>query len=128
MTLCGFVCKKQRIPGTDFCTIHNPNYKITDPICSVCLDQPNDPVKLNVCQHVFCKECISKCIITKPTCPLCRDEVSMIDFSKGLYYVHGAQVLSNFIDQCEKKITVPKSYRPKQMESTANTFLFRFQA
>ena len=54
-----------------FCHWHT-----TDTICSVCMEQPIEPVSLN-CEHIFCKSCIYRWMFTQnePTCPMCRSTI-----------------------------------------------------
>jgi hypothetical protein len=128
-TTCGYICKKNRIPGTDYCTIHNPNYKIENPVCSVCLDLPNDPVKLDSCVHVFCKACISKACCVKPSCPYCREPVTPLDSAKSVYYIHGKSAyekLKTYYDNYEK-IIVPKRYRPQNLPVSSHQIRFDFE-
>ena len=124
-TQLGFVCKNNRINGTDYCRIHKIN---NDNCCAICLDQPSDPVRLDLCTHVFCKGCISQAIVLKPVCPMCRTMLSISDFAKGVYYIHGAEVFDMFNKQHgHRYIQVPKSYRPKNLPSTdASRINFRF--
>jgi hypothetical protein len=47
-------------------------------LCSICLEQPADPLKLN-CGHSFCEGCIYNWMYhqhTEATCPTCRTEIS----------------------------------------------------
>ncbi len=39
--------------------------------CSICLTEVTDEVILG-CSHHFCKNCIYRWLINKPTCPYCR--------------------------------------------------------
>jgi SNF2 family DNA or RNA helicase len=43
--------------------------------CIVCFDNMTDPV-LTHCGHMFCKDCIMRCIDIKPECPLCKSNVT----------------------------------------------------
>ena len=70
-------CKRNCIEGTDFCKQHNPLNILDDTTCAICLEPITDPMKMNFCTHVFCKECISKNVIyTNMKCPLCRECIS----------------------------------------------------
>lgn len=43
--------------------------------CPICLDYLSDNARIPVvtyCKHVYCKQCISSSIASKPSCPLCR--------------------------------------------------------
>ena len=40
-----------------------PETESDDSVCVICLSKPRQPTKLVSCSHVFCKECISKCIL-----------------------------------------------------------------
>ncbi len=122
----GFVCKKDRIAGTDYCTIHNPNYKVENPICSICLDQPNDPVKLDSCTHVFCKACVSRSCCVKPNCPYCRELVTPLDSAKSVYYIHGEQAYKQLVNMYDERIIVPKRYRPKDLPVSTHSIRFDF--
>jgi hypothetical protein len=124
-TLSGFICKKNSKPGTDYCTIHNPTYK-NDNLCSVCLDQPNDPVKLDSCTHVFCKACVSRACCVKPNCPNCRETVTPLDSAKSVYYIHGESAYKKLITFYEERIFVPKRYRPKDLPVSTHAIRFDF--
>ena len=41
--------------------------------CPICLQAIQNPTLLSCCHHVFCGECILKCIQTSNKCPLCRE-------------------------------------------------------
>lgn len=70
-------CKRNCVSGTDFCKQHNPLNILDDTTCAICLEPITDPMKMNFCTHVFCKECISKNVIyTNMKCPLCREGIS----------------------------------------------------
>lgn len=43
--------------------------------CIICFDNMTDPV-LTHCGHMFCKDCIMRCIDIKPECPLCKSNVT----------------------------------------------------
>ncbi|KAI8817873.1 SNF2 family N-terminal domain-containing protein [Fimicolochytrium jonesii] len=42
--------------------------------CPICLESLKGPV-ITPCTHVFCRECIQTVIKTKPTCPMCRNDL-----------------------------------------------------
>lgn len=44
---------------------------LDDTSCAVCTERPADPV-VTRCGHVFCMDCISTWLSTKPDCPSCR--------------------------------------------------------
>jgi SNF2 family DNA or RNA helicase len=46
-----------------------------DTNCIVCFDNMTDPV-LTHCGHMFCRECIMRCLDIKPECPLCKNNIS----------------------------------------------------
>jgi len=48
-----------------------------DFVCSVCLSVPVRPMITRECHHVFCTDCIHRCLRHKPkSCPVCRTELS----------------------------------------------------
>ena len=41
--------------------------------CVICLDDDlTEPVRLKICKHEFCRECISEFLSQKPSCPVCN--------------------------------------------------------
>ena len=43
--------------------------------CAICLESPQNPVRIKECNHIFCKQCILSYINKEThenTCPLCR--------------------------------------------------------
>jgi len=77
-TKCWLKCKRNCVNGIDFCSQHNPLNKLDDITCAICLDPITDPMKMNFCTHVFCKDCISSNVIyTNMKCPLCRETMSL---------------------------------------------------
>lgn len=46
------------------------------PVCAVCTEAPWDPVRLEACNHVFCRACLMEIVRRggggAATCPLCR--------------------------------------------------------
>lgn len=43
-------------------------------VCAICLDpvQRENRCQLEICKHVFCKDCITECFRHKPVCPTCN--------------------------------------------------------
>jgi len=65
--------------------------------CPICLKLAWRPIKPNVCNHVFCKNCLKYWSKIKKNCPICRKEykyvidVDLYDFSydfQGSLFVH----------------------------------------
>lgn len=48
------------------------------PKCPICLDFLNDPVKPNICSHIFCNFCLQMWLQKKESCPLCRKKIDKI--------------------------------------------------
>ena len=50
----------------------------TEDVCSICLDEPNIPIRLK-CQgkHIFCFLCLKDALSNDKRCPLCRDEIEI---------------------------------------------------
>lgn len=46
-----------------------------DFICAICLSVPLNPWVVRRCSHVFCKDCIAKCIEVRKECPVCRCDI-----------------------------------------------------
>ena len=69
-----------------FCWVHSEKEMNT---CGICLDESIKNSKYNLvlqCGHVYCLECISTWIIEQieiATCPMCRADIGLIDFSKA---------------------------------------------
>ncbi len=69
----GHRCKRNCADDSDFCKQHNPLTGLDDTMCAICLDDIKNPMKVDTCRHVFCKDCISKSVLyTAPSCPCCR--------------------------------------------------------
>ena len=52
-----------------------------DDTCPICFIHINNSIKLTLCNHTFCVECIKKWIDTPNyTCPCCRSKISSKDF------------------------------------------------
>ena len=45
--------------------------------CSICIELPVEPLKLNPCSHKFCASCIRPYLRLKNNCPLCRGFVGV---------------------------------------------------
>lgn len=45
-------------------------------ICGICLDVFKDPVELDECQHVFCRDCIGEQLASNAVCPQDRYEIN----------------------------------------------------
>lgn len=41
--------------------------------CVICKQPYECPVSLSICNHTFCKKCISLWLLQNPTCPICRN-------------------------------------------------------
>lgn len=48
-----------------------------DQECPICLEKIRNPKLLEICGHVFCKECIDQCFIIKKECPLCKQSYGL---------------------------------------------------
>lgn len=68
-TNCGKTCKRKR--ETDFCKTH----EYQNENCSICLNYIRRKVLLD-CEHSFCEKCIYKWMCTKPSCPMCRKNIT----------------------------------------------------
>ncbi|KAG8939690.1 hypothetical protein FRC03_006115 [Tulasnella sp. 419] len=51
--------------------------------CAVCLSFP-EPMMATACGHLFCRDCITRCITTKSECPTCRRYVAVREL-RGIY-------------------------------------------
>lgn len=49
--------------------------KSDEECCPICMDEMEKPTLLNCCQNMFCFDCITICMNTKNTCPLCRQTI-----------------------------------------------------
>ena len=47
-----------------------------DSSCSICMDAFTTPTVVRCCQNVFCFECITRSLTTKPSCPMCRAAIT----------------------------------------------------
>lgn len=69
-------------------TKHTILNKNIDKDCKICYKSDQDDFAITRCGHIFCKKCISTCIITKFQCPICRTIIFNSDilyFSKDVY-------------------------------------------
>ena len=39
--------------------------------CPICMEVVKDAAYIDICKHTFCKQCITKWVMYKNTCPLC---------------------------------------------------------
>lgn len=90
------------------------NFNNDDKICSVCLDYVTRKRKffalLDICNHVFCSDCIRKCVNMAntppgPKCPVCR-----IPFSKFAVASHWPQSESKKLKLLKSRF---KSFKTK---------------
>ncbi|OHS96873.1 hypothetical protein TRFO_01946 [Tritrichomonas foetus] len=61
--------------------------KKIEEVCSICLTDPQDPVRLAECGHVFCSDCLFRWIKDHPSCPMCRASVAQareVDGADGI--------------------------------------------
>lgn len=73
---------KHRTKNEHYCGIHAkqlfPDKQLPLNIieCVVCYNEvPNTKAERTVCNHVFCKHCLSKWLKRNHTCPLCRSQL-----------------------------------------------------
>eukprot|EP00299_Pterocystis_sp_00344_P010559 c4741_g1_i1.p1 GENE.c4741_g1_i1~~c4741_g1_i1.p1 ORF type:complete len:430 (-),score=73.03 c4741_g1_i1:29-1318(-) len=48
-------------------------------ICSICRDVLDNPVTLRLCDHHFCRDCITQYVNTTKICPVCRGHLCISD-------------------------------------------------
>ena len=61
--------------------------------CSICYDNISHPHKINSCNHVFCRQCITKWGREKTnTCPCCRQKFNVLSEENG-------KIIDYFIDK-----------------------------
>lgn len=65
------MCSNISVPNKLFCKEHLHISPVSTDTCNICLDQLDENVYMK-CGHSFHKECISKWLVTKKTCPCCR--------------------------------------------------------
>jgi DNA repair protein RAD5 len=53
----------------------NSNNVLSDEICSICMDQINNPT-LTSCGHLFCYDCLKLSLSFKKICPLCKSNLN----------------------------------------------------
>jgi len=95
LTLKGKNCGNKKYKGSEFCKIHNPEYKcnccsklackngfcknhLKLETCGICLEEMKYKYQcvLKNCAHEFCKRCIHQWLFHNSTCPMCRTKVS----------------------------------------------------
>ena len=52
-----------------------------DGVCSICFDEHTNPAAVKCCQNIFCLQCITMCLKSKNTCPMCRSSISLNNLS-----------------------------------------------
>jgi len=121
-------CKRNCVTGTDFCKQHNPLNTLDDTTCAICLDPITDPMKMNFCTHVFCKECISKNVIySNMKCPLCREGISPENIHKCIRHKIGKRVADKITLMMEIRILPHKWFLSRPWTKTMeNRFLAVF--
>ena len=70
--------------------------------CNICLEKIENPVMEPNCQNVFCGSCLLKWLDTKPSCPLCRDNVE----TNQLIYIdrNSEEIKSSFDTKIKTKV------------------------
>merc|ERR1712059_57444 len=68
----------------------NPEEDFSSPLtcikCPICFDSLRDlsakgsSLVSTVCGHLFCSQCLTTCLVTRPVCPTCRARCSNRDF------------------------------------------------
>lgn len=66
--------------------------------CGICCCYLVNPCRPNVCQHIFCKECLYNSSVQSNQCPMCRKCYS---FSKVVYESQVENEISNTAIKCE---------------------------
>lgn len=118
-TRCWLKCKRNCIVGTDFCKQHNPLNTLDDITCAICLDPITDPMKMNFCTHVFCKNCISKNVIyTNMKCPMCREGISPKNIHKCISHKIGKRVADKITLMMEIRILPHKWFNGRPWTKT----------
>jgi len=83
--------------------------------CPICLEEKDD-ITTTICNHKFCKDCISTIIVTSITCPLCRgllldETISMKALNESIKHLLGS------ISKKKKKLFL-KKYKKLQQKVT----------
>ncbi|CAG0902594.1 unnamed protein product [Cyprideis torosa] len=76
----------QRGTGVDATTndIHErPQYRLVSPppeefTCSICTELLFDPVEISICDHLFCRKCVTDWLKRSRTCPECRTPATFL--------------------------------------------------
>ena len=90
-------CKRNCVDESDFCKQHNPLNKLDDITCAICLDDIKNPIKISVCSHVFCKECIANSVLhSNLKCPCCRAQMYTLDIKECIKFRMGKQPAEKF--------------------------------
>src|SRR3989338_4043048 len=71
--------------------------------CAICLSLLQHPRQ---CKngHLFCLECLTKCLATKPECPQCRASLTLSDLGRSLFV---EQTLRNLHVFCKFRYFIP---------------------
>jgi hypothetical protein len=49
----------------------------SDATCGICLDTPQNPACVPCCKHIMCAGCVLTHLTYKPTCPMCREPLTV---------------------------------------------------
>ena len=53
-----------------------------DFICTICEDVFDDPVERGLCEHIYCRDCITRWLLYNPICPIDRERLTHGDLQE----------------------------------------------
>ena len=109
----GHRCKRSCAGDSDFCKQHNPLNTLEDQTCAICLDDIKNPMKMESCSHVFCKECLTESVVhASVNCPCCREGMSSKFIATCIKHKVGKYAADKFL------LTVDMVLRPELWTAT----------
>ncbi len=50
---------------------------LSSELCPICYDEPSNTTMTPCCHRIFCGACMLTCLTKQPTCPMCRERISI---------------------------------------------------
>lgn len=79
-------------------------------ICAICLEVSIDPILVNGCQHIYCRQCVTGRSITNcPTCQLPLSEPKWLEFEGLMSRIYHAFEVKCLNESCNQLLDI-KTY------------------
>lgn len=83
-------------------SLARPSEVPSDLICAICMMVPLQPVTLEACEHIFCRDCVGESLKRQPSCPIdrlaCQDH--QVHPLRPNSFAH--RIWSSVVVQCER--------------------------